>query len=153
MYNIESNGGSHETNVMMKMKDSQSELIGEFGVWQGVIFSTVALSIVIHAWQMMANKFLTYPLDHWCERPAHYQNVSVEKWLNISSPIFSDGSFDRCNIFNVDYDQSNVHRPSEDTPTIACTNWEYDETIFQVTFLMSFTCYDVPNIIYYFLIY
>ena len=129
------NAGSHK-KIAMEVKDTQSELIGEFGLWQGIIFSTVALTITIHAWQMMANKFLTYPLVHWCERPENYQNLSVEIWLNISSPVLSDGSFDRCNIFDVDYDNSIVDRPTEDTPTKSCNSWEYDETIFQVLLLV-----------------
>ncbi len=27
------------------------------------------LTVVIHAWQMLANKFLTYPVPHYCRRP------------------------------------------------------------------------------------
>ena len=113
-------------------KDTQTELIGAFGLWQGSIYMACALTIIIHAWQMMANKFLTYPLDHWCERPNNYQSVSIEKWLNISSPKLPDGSFDRCNMFDIDYNTSVALRPSEDTQTIACDSWEYEEALFQV---------------------
>ena len=76
------------------VEDIQAELIGAFGPWQGAIYSVCALTIIIHAWQMMANKFLTYPIDHWCERPENYQTMSVEIWLNISSPKLSDGTFE-----------------------------------------------------------
>ena len=118
-----------------KSRDMQTELTGEFGPWQGLIFTILALSIVIHGWQMMANKFLTYPIDHWCERPQNHENISVEVWLNISSPILSDGSYDRCNVFDIDYSKPALDRPSEDTSKIECTKWEYDENTFQVHFL------------------
>lgn len=81
---------------------------------------------------MMANKFLTYPIEHWCERPQNYQSISVEKWLNISSPKLPDGSFDRCNMFDIDYENSVMERPEENINTIPCANWEYDEQTFQV---------------------
>ena len=118
-----------------KSRDMQTELTGEFGPWQGLIFTILALSIVIHGWQMMANKFLTYPIDHWCERPQNHKTISVEVWLNISSPILSDGSYDRCNVFDIDYSKPALDRPSEDTSKIECTKWEYDENTFQVHFL------------------
>ena len=117
-----------------KSRDMQTELTGEFGPWQGLIFTVLALSIVIHGWQMMANKFLTYPIDHWCERPQNHKNISLEGWLNISSPILSDGSHDRCNVFDIDYSKLALDRPSEDTSKIECTKWEYDENTFQVQF-------------------
>ena len=124
--------GEHSEESLTQVKDVQTELIGAFGLWQLIIFSAAALTIPLHAWQMMANKFLTYPVDHWCERPFNYQNISIEKWLNISSPLLDDGSFDRCHIFNIDYDQSTIERPPENSTTIACNSWEYDEETFKV---------------------
>ena len=118
--------------ITPETKDVLTDLIGEFGPWQGSIFTVCALSIIIHAWQMMANKFLTYPIEHWCERPQNYQSISVEKWLNISSPRLSDGSFDRCNMFDIDYGNSVMERPEENINTIPCASWEYDEQTFQV---------------------
>ena len=117
---------------MANNKDLQSELIGAFGLWQIAIFIITGLSIIIHAWQMMANKFLTYPIDHWCERPPMYANITVEKWLNISSPLLADGTFDGCNRFDLDYDEMPLTRPEETSPTAACRAWEYKEDLFQV---------------------
>ena len=87
---------------------------------------------MIHGCQVMANKFLTYPVEHWCMRPKHYQSISIENWLNISSPILLDGNFDRCNMFDIDYGNAVMERPEENTKTIACTHWEYNEQTFQV---------------------
>ena len=78
---------------------------------------------------MMAGKWLTYKTDHWCARPL--EDMAVEQWLNVSAPMLEDGSFDRCNMYDVEYNLNSV-RPDEDTPIIACTSWEYDESVFQV---------------------
>ena len=116
----------------MDTKDVFTDLIGEFGPWQGLICSVCFLTGIIHGGQIMANKFLTYPVEHWCERPKNYQSMNIENWLNISSPIFLDGSFDRCNMFDIDYENSEMERPEENTRTIACTRWEYSDETFQV---------------------
>ena len=49
----------------------------------------------------------------------------------MSAPLTEDGSFDRCNIYDVDYTQG-MTRPDEETPVRACTAWEYDESRIQV---------------------
>ena len=116
----------------MDTKDVFTDLIGEFGPWQGLICSVCFLAGIIHGWQIMVNKFLTYPVEHWCERPKNYQSMNIENWLNISSPILLDGSFDRCNMFDIDYENSVMERPQENTRTIACTRWEYSDETFQV---------------------
>ena len=119
--------------VLHRNKDIQTILIGAFGIWQGLIFTITGLTTVIHAWQMMANKFLTYPINHWCERPAHLRNtISVEQWIHVSSPLLEDGTFDQCHTFDMDYDQTLLERPSENLSTIACSSWEFDEETIQV---------------------
>jgi hypothetical protein len=59
--------------------------------------------------------------------------MTPSDWLNISAPYNADGEYDRCNIFDVDFDNIQ-QRPNETTPTIPCTNWEFDEGTFQVHF-------------------
>ena len=41
------------------------------------------LTVVIHAWQMLANKFLTYPVPHYCKRPGKKNKklpFFIKKW-------------------------------------------------------------------------
>ena len=58
-------------------------------------------------------------------------SLSTAHWLNLSSPLKSDGSFDRCNIFDVDYDVIE-ERPEETTPIRSCQSWEFAKEPFQV---------------------
>ena len=100
--------------------------------------STTHLTIVMmHCWQMMANKFYTYKTDYWCSRPSNFANFSVEDWRNLSTPWKitennnNESVFDNCKIFNVSFSTFST-RPDENTETIPCTSWEYD-SIFDVS--------------------
>ncbi len=82
---------------------------------------------------MMANKFYTYQTDYWCTRPPSHAHLSQEEWLNISAPMDSNGDYDRCAIFDVNYDNLWL-RPEDGTGTVKCTSWEYDAHYFDVRF-------------------
>ena len=41
------------------------KILGEMGRWQMGLYVVTSLSIVIHAWAMLVNKFLTFPTDFW----------------------------------------------------------------------------------------
>ena len=47
-----------------------------------------------------------FQTDHWCAPPANLANLTVETWLNISSPLTAEGGYDRCNVFAVDYGEA-----------------------------------------------
>ena len=65
--------------------------------------------------------------------PASLANLTVDVWLNISSPLTEDGGYDRCNVFAVAFEEvEDAVRPPEDTETVPCTRWEYDESFLQV---------------------
>ena len=111
--------------------DKLTEIIGEVGPWQLLWVGLPDISIAVHCWMMMSNKWLTYKTDHWCARPAGLDDLTREQWLNLSSPILADGSFDKCHMFDLNYNET-FERPDEGFPVIPCSNWEYDESIFQV---------------------
>ena len=111
--------------------DGLTEIIGSIGRWQLTITLLLDISVAVHAWQMMANKWLLFPVDHWCARPEGMTDMSVEEWRNLSAPMLSDGSYDKCNVYQVDYDTIS-ERPPNDTSTIPCSDWEYDHSMFQV---------------------
>lgn len=58
-------------------------------------------------------------------------SISTADWLNMSAPLKSDRTFDRCNIFDVDYDVVK-ERPEETTPLRSCQSWEFAKEPFQV---------------------
>ena len=55
--------------------DHLTKIIGIFGPFHAVFYFITALVYCLHCWQMMSNKFYTYPTDYWCVRPeshAHF---------------------------------------------------------------------------------
>ena len=89
----------------------------------------IGLTIIIHNWQMLSNKFYTNKTDFWCSRPSEFANFSVENWRKLSTPWKKIGSsesdFDNCQIFNVNFSTITT-RPEENTemPDIfAPNNW------------------------------
>ena len=64
-------------------------------------------------------------------------SLSLEEWANISAPMHNDTSLglDRCQMFDLDYGNGGIaERPFDDQslPTVECTEFEYDESLFQV---------------------
>ena len=126
-----------------KPEDLLISTIGENGPYTMLICTVTGLTIVLHAWQMLVNKFLTIDVQFYCKPPEEYyliegDNFSVEKWINLSAPKLSNGNFDMCRIFELDYSQANLSRPNSDhnVSTIACTEWLYDTTSYQVKQLL-----------------
>ena len=111
--------------------DHLTKLTGIKGKWQFVTVLTVELSVILHSMQMFANKWLSFPVGHWCTMP-YGLNMTVEEWRNVSSPLLPNGAYDTCNIFDIDY-TSDTERPEGNaTDIIPCTSWEYDHSMFSV---------------------
>ncbi len=125
--------GKKEKKKMHKV-DHLTEIIGVFGRFHGLVYTIIGITISMHAWQMMSNKFFTRKTESWCARPDSLSGIPIDLWLNLSAPIKNNesGEFDRCRIFNVDYLNLN-RRPSENTPTIPCEAWEYADRPFDVS--------------------
>ena len=115
--------------------DQQAKLIGEIGTWQLLHCSVGAIFHAMGAWIILGNKFITQKVDYWCHKqvntwipaskigstsPHHFvQMASLTgaiclTWITIQARV--------------------LVRPSEDTPVIPCTAWEYDDSQFQVSF-------------------
>ena len=114
--------------------DFITDIIGQFGPFHAVTYTIMGLSIVIHCWQMMANKFYTYKTDFYCSKPPDLNHWSLDQWRNISAPKVLD-EYDRCAIFHVNYSTSNLIRPQENTSLLSCNAWEYDTENFDQTII------------------
>ena len=116
-----------------KQEDQITDIVGVFGPYQAVLFTICGLAIVIHNWQMLANKFYTYKTDFWCARPENLKHLNIENWLNLSSPLINGTTdeFNKCAMFDVDYTKIN-NRPEENVATKPCTSFEYNSEPFEV---------------------
>ena len=46
--------------TLLEEEDRMTQIIGEFGPWQLTWTFLLCIPIVMHSWQMLVNKFLTY---------------------------------------------------------------------------------------------
>lgn len=55
------------TTVSSTQKEDQfAKLVGEFGLWQFIIFASVSMVKLSSGWVQMAILFLTPKMDYWC---------------------------------------------------------------------------------------
>lgn len=119
-----------------KQKDKLTAVIGVGGRWQILTFVYLSGMVAWDATNMFNMKFSAYPVDYWCQRPVQYGHLSAAHWLNLSAPLsaVSVGQpFDRCHVFDLDWDGNITARPAESTPSRPCLSWEYDDSHFGQT--------------------
>ena len=121
----------------MKGKDQVTQIIGQVGPFQFFWWATLSFSTILHSLGMMSNKFQLYEINYWCERRGSFQNTSIDVWLNVSAPLTPDGKFDRCQIYDIEYnlglESYDILR--EKQAITACSKWEYDTSQFKVRYI------------------
>ena len=127
---LQKSENTEEKKSKPKNSDFITDVIGIFGLFHAVTYTIMGLSLSIHCWQMMVNKFYTYKTDFWCARPDSHRHLSVEEWRNISAPRILE-EYDQCFVYDVDYNSTWL-RPHENTTTKPCISWEYDTEYFDV---------------------
>ncbi|XP_050024613.1 solute carrier family 22 member 6-like [Dermacentor andersoni] len=58
-------------------------------------------------------------MDHWCQRPSKFTNLSVAEWKRLAIPQDVDGQYSHCTVREPP-DAEDVAR------IVSCTSWEYD---------------------------
>lgn len=54
------------TRSPAKSEDQFAKLVGEFGLWQFIVFASVCMVKLSSGWVQMAILFLTPKMDYWC---------------------------------------------------------------------------------------
>ncbi|KAK8767240.1 hypothetical protein V5799_005989 [Amblyomma americanum] len=89
------------------------------GVFQRRLLLLCILAIFVKNCHVYATTLTMGEVDHWCKRPQHW-NMSTQEWKNAAIPLEADGQYSRCHQYANPY-------KSNDTSTVPCTAWEYDE--------------------------
>ncbi|KAH7932713.1 hypothetical protein HPB49_001476 [Dermacentor silvarum] len=58
-------------------------------------------------------------MDHWCQRPFKFANLSVAEWKQLAIPLDVDGEYSHCTV----REPPNGGRAAR---IVSCTAWEYD---------------------------
>ena len=53
--------------MLVSEEDPLIEIVGEMGPFHFFLCTITGLSVVVHAWQMLMNKWLTFPVPFYCE--------------------------------------------------------------------------------------
>ena len=124
--------------------DDLFEHFGEIGLYQICIF-LMAISPTLVSDTISLN-FLTGRMDHWCDIP-ELSNLTMDQQRHISSPLDSDGDYDGCLMYDLDYSSYsqeqflNWQRVPNNTATKECPDgWNYDRSVFKETTVSAVSC-------------
>nr|CAD7402790.1 unnamed protein product [Timema cristinae] len=103
--------------------------VGEFGLYQKILFLLLGPFTLFSAWVYFGQIFLTLvPEHHWCMVP-ELAGLSLNDRFRLSIPRI-DNSYDHCRMYNVNYTQileDGITDPQPDWTTTYCNHgWEYE---------------------------
>ncbi|XP_014272458.1 solute carrier family 22 member 3 isoform X1 [Halyomorpha halys] len=112
-------------------EDPLTIVLGQFGRWQFLITLLLFFFNLPCVFQLMVSEFEGAFLgDFWCKRPDNLQNITVEKWKEISGvhKTTEESGYDPCHIKNLDYpnlDPDDASTWAIMGPDVDCKDWEY----------------------------
>ncbi|XP_019866879.2 organic cation transporter protein [Aethina tumida] len=126
-----------DTKAVAKNEDDAFEFddllphIGEFGIYQKILFLLMIPFAFFVAWVYFSQIFITLiPEQHWCSVP-ELANLTIEERIALAIPSGADG-LDRCHMYDVNYTQvllDGVKKADQKWPIIPCrSGWEYNMT-------------------------
>ena len=121
----------HEQEMRDMDFDELLPYVGEFGLYQKILFILMIPFASFVAWVYFSQIFITLiPAEHWCWVP-ELANLTVDERLALAIPIGHDG-YSRCSMYDVNYTQillNESHVPKSSWPTKACQHgWEFNYT-------------------------
>ncbi|KZC09853.1 Organic cation transporter protein [Dufourea novaeangliae] len=127
-----SNGSNKEMDDTRDMDfDELLPYVGEFGVYQRILFVLMIPFASFVAWVYFSQIFITLiPDEHWCWVP-ELEGLAVEQRQSLAIPIDREG-YSRCSMYDVNYTEvlsNGVLFPDPTWPTKACQyGWEFNYT-------------------------
>ncbi|GIY13075.1 hypothetical protein CDAR_462801 [Caerostris darwini] len=110
-----------------------TDIIGEYGPWQRLIFFLTCLRGTPTAFYNLSTPFFAPKQDVWCAQPS-FLNWTETKWRNSAIPLeYQDGELvpSRCFMYEVlmSDDEPIINR----NKTVPCSAWEYDSSFYTNT--------------------
>ena len=145
----------------MDFDDILKEHLGEFGLFQ-VLFFVFICSANMHT-PIFEYSFIGASPTHFCHvTQLNTFNYSREEIQQFVSPplngVFSEGGYDACTMYvrdyaNVSSDDVNAflearNQSDATLPTVACTEWEDDNSTFKSTFVTEVCIRQYDSYIY-----
>lgn len=121
--------------------DELLKIIGEFGVYQAIVFLLASLASIQLVLNNMAVVFLVASPDHYCKVPQlDHLNLTEEVVKHLTIPYIR-GSYDKCSMYNRNYTswtladvEAALSANSSNVTAVSCQyGWTYDTSIYQST--------------------
>ncbi|CAH1789323.1 unnamed protein product [Owenia fusiformis] len=121
--------------------------IGDFGLFQWLLFLMLGLGVMPVGWQSMSSNFVVGNQNHWCKVDA-LANLSQYLQKEISIPIETlqngEQEYSKCFVYDhINYTQYSqedfsswnrtLHVFKTNTSTTRCRHWVYDQSVYTST--------------------
>ncbi|XP_022095364.1 organic cation transporter protein-like [Acanthaster planci] len=120
--------------------DKALKYLGDFGVYQRVVYFSLCLMAVPVAWHSTGNTFLSAKPAHQCRLYQGYVYNASEAYDTVRSceiPKLKDGQWDSCNMYNTSATHDDNNGECNSTylwQSIPCQmGWVYDDGIYRST--------------------
>ncbi|XP_077497655.1 solute carrier family 22 member 20-like [Amblyomma americanum] len=90
------------------------------GDFQRLICCFTIVALIVLQCHNHAFALVTRPVDHWCQPPSNYANLSISKWKSVGIPLDEEGHPSECLAYAKPGQQPN------NTETYECDAWDYD---------------------------
>ncbi|XP_049285329.1 organic cation transporter protein [Anopheles funestus] len=136
---------SSNLSVTANDEDSDiiSEYIGHYGRWQFGWTFLLCLFQIPTTFHIFCLVFQAATRDFWCARPEHLRSVPLELWRNLTQTTTAS----ECSVRAAPYEHLTVDSildyfqgasNATDSERIACSAYEYDDTIYGQTIIAEF---------------
>ncbi|XP_065298937.2 solute carrier family 22 member 20-like [Dermacentor albipictus] len=104
--------------VVLSDRYEEKPLFGT-GAFQFQVIMTLSLAAGTFALHSNIFKLTATVMDHWCRRPALFENLSVAEWKELAIPVDERGKHSRCTVRDPPGAGSAAR-------IVRCTSWEFD---------------------------
>ncbi|KAH7945212.1 hypothetical protein HPB49_008124 [Dermacentor silvarum] len=105
--------------------------VGE-GRVQFLLLASAVISASAFLCQVLSYRLTARVMDHWCQQPERFANLSVAEWKELAIPREEDGSFSRCTM-----------RDPPEAGSLAmivrCSAWDFDLGAYGNTIVSDFS--------------
>ena len=113
--------------------------VDNFGVFQKFALLALGLSGAFHGMQTSSTNFINGQPERWCKIEG-LQNFSFEQQKHIAIPLNSEGEYDSCNSFDLDWNNISTEKllswnrsAYENVDVVPCDEYVYSEETFKET--------------------